>query len=68
MKVRYVGGGKFYHGIPARDLTDVDWARLNDEQKALVTESPLYEMAKAEAEAEAKTKAKAEAKTKAKEA
>jgi hypothetical protein len=64
MKVRYVGGGEFYHGIPARDLTEVDWSRLNDEQKALVVNGPLYEMVETKAKAEAKAEAKKTEETK----
>ncbi len=42
-KFKYVGGGEFYTGIPARDLSDDDWARLNEAQQAVVAASPLYE-------------------------
>jgi hypothetical protein len=36
-KARYVNrSGEYYAGIPARDLTDDDWERLSEEQRALV--------------------------------
>lgn len=37
--MRYVGGGAFLIGVPARDLT-ADEAEL---YRALITDSPLYE-------------------------
>ena len=40
---RYVGSGGFYYQIPRRDLTEADWERLTEEQRALVQGSPLYE-------------------------
>ena len=39
---RYTGAGEFLPGIPARDLTEDDVAALSDEQRALVSDSPLY--------------------------
>jgi hypothetical protein len=34
--------GSYLGGVPARDLTEEDFAALPDEQKALVRLSPLY--------------------------
>jgi len=40
----YIGqGGEHHSGIPARDLTVEDWARLSDEQRAVVASSTLYQ-------------------------
>lgn len=43
IKARYTGNGEFYEGIPARDLTDVEYAALTDEQRRLVDSGKLYE-------------------------
>ena len=51
VKYKYIGGGEFHHGIPARDLTEDDWAALAEEQQQLVAHSPLYKI-----EAEARKK------------
>lgn len=40
-------GSEFLNDIPARDLSDEDWALLSDEQKRLVDASPLYRVMKA---------------------
>lgn len=60
IKYRYVGDRAFHCGIPARDLTEADWAQLSPEQQQVVKNSPLYEPAvkatpkKAEPKVEAK--------------
>lgn len=36
---RYVGGGEFYNGIPARDLTEEDVAALDADARRVVAES-----------------------------
>jgi hypothetical protein len=52
VKFKYVGrGGEFLHGIPARDLTEEDWAGLTKEQREMVEVSLLYKKAEAKAEA-----------------
>jgi hypothetical protein len=38
----YIGKGGFIDGIPARDLTAADWARLNEDERAAVEHSCLY--------------------------
>lgn len=43
---KYVGNGEFLGGVPARDLEDGDWARLDDARRELVEKSPLYELVK----------------------
>lgn len=43
VKFRYIGKGEFYQGIPARDLTEEDVARLDKEQQAVLAASPLYQ-------------------------
>ena len=53
LKAHYVGSG-FLHGIPARDLSETDWANLNDEQKQAITNSPAYEIVTAKKKAEPK--------------
>ena len=50
----YIGKGAFIDGIPARDLTAADWARLSEYDRVIVEGSPLYRRApqpKAEAPA-----------------
>lgn len=42
MVYRYVGNGRFYNNIPARDLTHDDIAILSDDQRALVSDGVLY--------------------------
>lgn len=46
---RYQGGGVYFQGVPARDLTDADLAALDDEQRAAIAHSPLYVAAGEEA-------------------
>jgi hypothetical protein len=47
-KATYQGDGTEYlNGVPARDLSDEDWAALDDEHQAAVAASPLYEVAAA---------------------
>lgn len=43
VKFKYEGNGEGYHGIPARDLSEDDWAQLSPEQRRLVANSPLYQ-------------------------
>lgn len=38
------GEFQFYNDIPARDLTDEDWANLTPDQQTLVEGSSLYHM------------------------
>lgn len=46
-KARYTGkDGAHHSGIPARDLTDDDWAALDAEQQAIVATSPAYRLSK----------------------
>lgn len=41
---KYVGQGEHYYAIPARDLTDEEFAALDASQRRTVEESPhLYE-------------------------
>ncbi len=42
IKFKYTGAGHFYQGIPARDLTEADWAGLTLEQRDLVMGGGLY--------------------------
>lgn len=44
IKAKYVGAGDYLNGIPARDLTEADWAQLTSEQQVAVATSPLYEI------------------------
>lgn len=47
IRAKYTGkdtgeGMPWYHGVPARDLTDADFDVLDDEQKDLVRHGTLY--------------------------
>lgn len=42
MTMHYRGGGRFIVGVPARDLTSDDLARLTDRLRIRVNESGLY--------------------------
>lgn len=42
LKYRYIGAGAFFEGIPARDLTEADWAALSKEQQTAVANSAIY--------------------------
>lgn len=42
MGYRYVGAGSFYHGIPARDLSQAEYEALTEDQRKLVREGSLY--------------------------
>ena len=46
MKYKYVGTGEFYAGIPAKDLTEEAFEKLDAEQKRLVQNSKLYKQEK----------------------
>lgn len=41
---KYKTGSGFLQGIPARDLTEVEWHNLILKQKLLVQQSPLYKL------------------------
>lgn len=41
----YIGKGEYINGIPARDLTVVDWARMSEDERVAVEQSPLYRRA-----------------------
>ena len=41
----YIGKGAFLDGIPARDRTAADWARLSEDARAAVEGSPFYRRA-----------------------
>jgi hypothetical protein len=45
MTVRYQGAGAYVSGVPARDLTDEEYAALSDELRERLTASGLYEIA-----------------------
>ena len=45
IKARYTGNGEeYYSGIPARDLTDQEYAALTGEQRARVNSRRIYEV------------------------
>lgn len=57
---RYVGGGDYAPGVPARDLTTEEWAALSDEARAVA--EALYQKSEvssqtSEAEAEGEEQA-----------
>ncbi len=60
--MRYTGVGQYFAGVPARDLSDEEWAALAADVQAAA--SGLYVEAEAEAEAKAGVKAEAEAEAK----
>lgn len=41
--VRYIGGGTFYYGVPARDMTLAEWNGLPPDVRAAVVAAGLYE-------------------------
>ncbi len=43
IRVKYIGNGEYYYGIPARDLTEAEYAALSEEQRRLVDSGKLYE-------------------------
>lgn len=43
--MRYIGAGEFVQGVPARDLTRVEWDALDTDTQALVLALGLYELA-----------------------
>ncbi len=43
IKAKYIGAGEFYEGVPARDLSNEEYAALTDEQRRLVNSGKLYE-------------------------
>jgi hypothetical protein len=47
VKFKYIGSGEFFIGIPARDLMEEDWERLDEEQQKMVTASQIYKKAEA---------------------
>lgn len=42
-KIKYTGAGEFFTGIPARDLSTEDYDALDNEQRATVRGSALYD-------------------------
>jgi predicted Fe-S protein YdhL (DUF1289 family) len=57
MKARFIGTGEgFLHGVPGRNLTEVDWHNLTEEQRQAVLDHP--EMYQLEQEAPARRKSK----------
>jgi hypothetical protein len=40
--IKYVGDGAYFQGIPARDLTDEEFAALPAEQQQILLDSGLY--------------------------
>lgn len=59
MTVKYTGNGAYFHGVPARDLTDDEFAALPEAQQAALLRSGIYEREDAqEAEAPAPTRSK----------
>jgi hypothetical protein len=43
IKLRYVGRGQFYSGVPARDLTAADLAQLAEPTRLTVLRGNLYQ-------------------------
>jgi hypothetical protein len=45
IRATYTGAGdQFHRGIPARDLEQEEYAALTNEQRAMLRESPLYDV------------------------
>lgn len=53
--------GEYLTGIPARNLTDEDWAELSKEQRKAALDSGLYVKVETEAAPEKKTTTREEA-------
>lgn len=43
MVYRYIGGGAYLLGVPARDLDEAEWDALGPELQAVAVERGLYE-------------------------
>ena len=43
MAVRYIGGGAFIQGVPARDMTPEEWDQMPVTVRAFAVEIGLYE-------------------------
>ncbi len=46
--VRYVGDGKFLHGVPARDMSMDEWNALDENLRVLALKLGLYQLPKGE--------------------
>lgn len=44
MTYKYIGQGAFQHGIPARDITDAEFAAFTNDQRARVIACGLYKL------------------------
>jgi hypothetical protein len=44
MTVKFIGGDRYVSGVPARDLTDAEWAALSDEERVLCEGLGLYQV------------------------
>lgn len=60
IKFKYIGREAFLNGIPARDLTEEDWAGLDRDQQMMVKASSLYKEVGAEARKTPPVKAEAD--------
>jgi len=56
MSVLYIGGGYFI-GVPARDLTDEEWASIPKNEQRLILKSGIYAIEIKEKKAEVKDNA-----------
>lgn len=49
MKYVYVGNGRFIHGVPARDLSEAEFAELDADLQDAVLTSGIYNVEEAAA-------------------
>lgn len=40
---RYIGDGAYLPGVPARDLTDLEWGELSADERKLALKLKIYE-------------------------
>jgi len=56
MKVKFIGGGYFI-GLPARDLTEEEWAAIPKKEQRMILKSGIYGIEIEEKKAEVKDNA-----------
>lgn len=42
-KVKYTGNGAYFVGVPARDLTEEEWQKLDENERAVLVKRGLYQ-------------------------
>lgn len=49
MFYQYIGGGRYFHGLPARDLSIEEWNQIAQETQAMALAQGLYRLQQAPA-------------------